>query len=69
MGSRKAPVENLDFGHFVSTVAHLGNVALRSGAKIVWDARNERVLNDRKADRLVGVAYRKPWALPYLRRR
>lgn len=68
MRSRQQPVENLEFGHFVSSVAHLGNIALRSNAKIIWDAKNERVVNDRKADRLVGVTYRKPWTLPYMRR-
>ncbi|MBM3496200.1 MAG: Gfo/Idh/MocA family oxidoreductase [Armatimonadetes bacterium] len=67
MRSRQQPVENLEFGHFVSSVAHLGNIALRSSAKIVWDAKNERVTNDRKADRLVGVPYRKPWTLPYMK--
>jgi predicted dehydrogenase len=68
MRTRQAPVENLELGHFVSSVAHLGNIALRSSAKVLWDSARERVTNDRKADRLVGVAYRKPWSLPYMRR-
>lgn len=68
MRSRKDPVENLEIGHFVSTVAHLGNVALRSNVKIHWDAVHERVTNSREADRLVGVRYRKPWVLPYMKR-
>jgi predicted dehydrogenase len=66
--SRKQPVENLVEGQFISTVAHLGNIALRSGRKIVWDAKNERIANDNAADKLVGVNYRKPWKLPYSRR-
>jgi len=63
MRSRQQPVENLEVGHFVSTVAHLGNLALRSGAKITWDAQEERVLADPKADALVRVPYRAPWSL------
>ena len=66
--SRRQPVLNLELGHHVSTVAHLGNVALRSGSKLVWDAERERISNDPHADRLVGVKYRKPWKLPYSKR-
>ncbi|NWG14158.1 MAG: hypothetical protein HXY20_11550 [Acidobacteria bacterium] len=63
--SREQPVENLELAHHVSTVAHLGNIALRSGRKITWDHASERVLGDKGANRLVGVKYRKPWKLPY----
>ena len=66
--SRQQPVLNLELGHHVSTVAHLGNIAYRSGHKITWDAEHERIIGDRDADRLVGVKYRKPWKLPYTRR-
>ena len=64
--SRKAPVENLEVGHFISSVAHLGNIALRSGRKIVWDGKHERIVGDKEANRLVGVSYRKPWSLPHM---
>ncbi|MGE4182203.1 MAG: Gfo/Idh/MocA family protein [Limisphaerales bacterium] len=63
--SRQQPVENLQVGHHVSTVAHLGNVAQRVGRKIVWDHEKERVVGDPEADKFVGVEYRKPWKLPY----
>jgi predicted dehydrogenase len=66
--TRKPTVENFELGHFVSTVSHLGNLALRSGAKIVWDAAQERVVNDPKADALVSRSYRQPWMLPYMPR-
>jgi hypothetical protein len=68
MKSRRQPVLNLDVGHHVSTVAHLGNIAYRVGRKIVWDAAAERVEGDAQADKLVGVRYRKPWKLPYAKR-
>jgi hypothetical protein len=64
--SRQHPVENLDLGHHVSTVAHLGNIALRAGRKINWDAKKERVIDDSEANKLVTVKYRKPWELPYM---
>ncbi|HOW66764.1 MAG TPA: Gfo/Idh/MocA family oxidoreductase [Candidatus Paceibacterota bacterium] len=66
--SRQQPVENLEEGHHISTVAHLGNIALRSGSRIVWDPVHEIVTNDRKANKLVSVDYRAPWRLPNLRR-
>jgi predicted dehydrogenase len=68
MKSRKQPVLNLEAGHHVSTLAHLGNIAYRTGRKIVWDGATEKIVGDHEADKLVGVQYRKPWHLPYLRR-
>jgi predicted dehydrogenase len=65
--SRKQPVENLEVGHFLSTVAHLGNLAHRVNHKLTWDAANERAVDDEAANRLVTVEYRKPWTLPYLK--
>lgn len=66
--SRQQPVENLDEGQYISTVAHLGNIALRSGQKILWDPKDEKITNSPEADRLVGVDYRRPWMLPYSKR-
>ena len=62
--SREQPVENLEVGHFVSTMAHLGNLALRSGEQVAWDAENERIVGNKNANRLLSCPYRKPWKLP-----
>jgi len=64
MRSRQQPGENLEVGHFVSTVAHLGNVALRTGAKVVWDAEKEQAVGLPQADALIHRKYREPWKLP-----
>jgi predicted dehydrogenase len=61
--SRKAPVENLEVGHHVSTVAHLGNLALRSRSRIEWDAASEKVPDNEQANSLVTARYRAPWVL------
>ncbi len=66
--SRQQPVLNLDVAHHLSTVAHLGNIAYRTGVKVAWDAAQERIPGDAAADRLVSVNYRKPWTLPYMKR-
>jgi hypothetical protein len=41
----------------------LGNVALRTGHKIEWDAKNFRVTNCREADGLLFRDYRRGWEL------
>jgi predicted dehydrogenase len=61
--SRKPTVENLDVGHHVSTVAHLGNLALRSRSRIEWDGAAERVVGNEEANALVLRHYRAPWKL------
>lgn len=63
--TRNAPVENLEVGHLVSSVAHLGNIAFRTRSDITWDAKAERIVGNSYADRLLHVEYRQPWKLPY----
>lgn len=62
--SRQETVEPLEAGHHVSTVAHLGNLALRAGRKIDWDHAREQVTGDEEANRMVRAEYRAPWRLP-----
>lgn len=66
--SRQQPVLNLEIGHHVSTVAHLGNIAYRTGRTIHWDGNKQQIVGDHEANQLVGVKYRKPWHLPYAQR-
>lgn len=61
--SRKPPVENLEVGHHVSAVAHLGNLALRSKSRIEWDAAAGQPVRNEAASRLVTYPYRAPWKL------
>ena len=59
---------NLEVPQRVTTLSHLGNIAYRTGRKIVWDDVAEKVVGDHEADKLVSVKYRKPWHLPGVRR-
>ncbi|HEX8201725.1 MAG TPA: gfo/Idh/MocA family oxidoreductase, partial [Isosphaeraceae bacterium] len=53
------------YGHRLSSVGHLGNIALRTGESLRWDAHAERVTNHEEANRhLAREAYRAPWSLP-----
>ena len=62
--SRQAPICDVEIGHRSSSTAILGNMALRSGGTIVWDAKAERVTNgNAKAQALVAREYRAPWKL------
>jgi len=63
VGTRQRPVEDIKIGHQVTTVAHLGNVALRSGKQIKWDANAERVIGMDNQHELITKPYRAPWKL------
>ena len=41
--NRKQPVP-IGISHHISNLAHLGNIAYRTGSKIIWDAAKERVV-------------------------
>ena len=61
-GGRPA-CSNFDFAGPLTETVLLGNVALRLGKKIAWDAQRLRVPNCRAADALLRRAYRKDWAI------
>lgn len=63
MRSRQRPVEDFELGHAISTAAHLGNLALRSKATIIWDAKNERPVGRTDLDNQLLPPYRAPWKL------
>src|SRR5207244_11931886 len=43
--SRKEPICNVEIGHRSATVCHLGNIAIRTGKRIVWDARKQEIVS------------------------
>ncbi len=49
--------------HLATNIGHLGNIALRTGQKLHWDAAKERFTNSEEANQLLARAPRKPWAL------
>ena len=54
---------NFDYAVPLTEVVLLGNVALRSGRKLNWDAENMKVTNVGDANRYVRDEYRKGWSL------
>jgi hypothetical protein len=61
--SRERPVCDVEIGHRSTTVAHLGNIAYKTGRKLVWDAGREDFPGEPEANRLLGRQARKPWDL------
>ncbi len=62
--SRKDPYFSVEIGHRVSTVCHLGNLAVKLGRKLKWDPEAERFVGDAEANGLLDRPRRKPWGLP-----
>ena len=65
VNTREKPVENLEIAHFVSSIAHLGNIAMRSQSEIAWDPKKERITGSREAKKLLKCNYQNNWKLPY----
>jgi len=62
--TRKLPICDVEIGHRSATACHLGNLALRSGKKIVWDPAKEEILGNSEAAQMLARPYRAPWKLP-----
>jgi predicted dehydrogenase len=60
----KRPNADIEEGHKSTTLCHLGNLAYRVGRALRWDAKNETILGDPEANRLLGREYRKPFVVP-----
>jgi predicted dehydrogenase len=61
--SRQTPLCPIEEGHRSTSFAHLANIALATGQRLLWDADKERFTNSEKANQLLHYEYRKPWSL------
>ena len=62
-GEGKA-LANFDYAGPMTEAVLLGNVALRAGKRIEWDAEKLRVTNAPEANRFIRTEYRKGWESP-----
>jgi predicted dehydrogenase len=60
----KLPTCDVEIGHRSATVCHLGNIAVRTGRKITWDAKLETIQDDPEAAKMLITSYRPPYQLP-----
>lgn len=61
--SRKDPNCTIEIGRNAALVAHLGNIAYRTGRKLEWDANLGKIANDNEANTYLTPSYRAPWKL------
>jgi predicted dehydrogenase len=61
--SRKAPNADIEIGHRGTSVALLGNIAMKTGKKLHWDAAKEEFIGAPDASAMLTRALRKPWDL------
>jgi predicted dehydrogenase len=62
--SRKSPICEIEQGHNVALVAHMGNIAYRTGNKLSWDESKGKFSDDGKANGYLKPEYRAPWKFP-----
>ena len=62
-GSDQRAMSNFDYAGPLNETVLLGNVALRTGQKIQWDAKKMKVTNVRAANKYINEDYRRGWSL------
>jgi predicted dehydrogenase len=62
--TRQAPICEVAIGHRSATVCHLGNIAVRTGKKVLWDPAMEMITNDADLAKMMSRPYRAPWKFP-----
>jgi predicted dehydrogenase len=56
----------VEMGKEVAMVTHMGNIAHRTGEKLIWDEAANRFTNSEKANALLAPEYSDPWKLPQI---
>ncbi len=64
MKSRARCSCHFGYGHRLTSVGQLGNIALRTGETLRWDPIAERITNHESANDYLTKEYRAPWTLP-----
>jgi predicted dehydrogenase len=62
-GGKARPAANFEFEGGVTEALLLGNVALRTGQKLIWDSTNLKVVNVAEAEQYIRPERRKDWSL------
>jgi len=60
---RQKPSANFEYSGWLTEANHLGNVAYRTGKKLLWDSKRLKATNAPEADKIIRRVYRKGWRL------
>lgn len=55
---------DIQTGSLAAVNAHLGNIALRTGSTLEWNAAESRFIDNKAANNFLKPSYRSPWQLP-----
>jgi len=61
--TRQATVTPVEVGHHSTIPGHLCHISMLTGRKIRWDAKEEKILGDEQASKLMTREYRGPWKM------
>lgn len=62
-GNKERAMSNFDYAGPLNEAVLLGNVAIRAGKKLIWDAENMKISNIPDANKFLWEDYRKGWVL------
>jgi predicted dehydrogenase len=65
IADRSKPVADIEQGYISSASCILGNLSMKLGRSLKWDAEKGEVLEDGEANQLLCRPYRAPWVHPY----
>jgi predicted dehydrogenase len=57
-------IADIEEGHYSSLLCHLGNIAYRTGRRLEFDPKTEKIIGDQAAGNLLSREYRKGFELP-----
>jgi predicted dehydrogenase len=66
--NREKPAADIRIGHNVGIYAHLGNLAYKTGGRLVYDVGSNTVSGNKAATEMLTPEYRRPWKLPVMQR-
>jgi predicted dehydrogenase len=61
--TREATVTPVQVGHNSAIPGHLCLISMKTGKKIRWDAKEEKIIGDAEASKLMTREYRGPWKM------
>ena len=64
--TRKDPNCTIEMGRLTAIYTHMGNIALRTNSRLVWNDGSKNFGNNAAANALLLPSYRTPWKLPQI---